>query len=210
MPIPVTCGACGKAFNVADDLAGRRVKCPACQQIVAVPGGAAAADVEDEPAEAAPRKAKKPAGSNKQLMLWGGIAGGVVLLLSCCCLGGGLLWFLVLRGPGDPEKVVIGKWKYDGEIVGGQFANTGYTVEFKEDGTYSKTFNPPGPSSNPGRWSASNKEGGSMTVQASYEAVFPTFRTTQNERYDITVVDNNTLELKPNRKQMYGARLKRI
>jgi len=37
VPISVQCD-CGKHFKVLDDLAGKRVKCPACEKIVAVPG----------------------------------------------------------------------------------------------------------------------------------------------------------------------------
>lgn len=50
MPISVRCKNpdCGKALRVQDDLAGRRVKCPACGQIVSVPDGRS--DTRDRPA----------------------------------------------------------------------------------------------------------------------------------------------------------------
>src|SRR5579883_2809052 len=35
MPVPVSC-ICGKAFRVADEYAGRKVKCPSCGGILAV------------------------------------------------------------------------------------------------------------------------------------------------------------------------------
>ncbi len=41
MPIAVRC-QCGKTLNVRDELVGKAVKCPACQQVVRVPGGPAA------------------------------------------------------------------------------------------------------------------------------------------------------------------------
>ncbi|MBM4038840.1 MAG: hypothetical protein FJ290_10025 [Planctomycetes bacterium] len=40
MPIPVTCGGCGKTFNVKDDWAGRAGKCPGCGGRITVPGPA--------------------------------------------------------------------------------------------------------------------------------------------------------------------------
>lgn len=40
MPIPVQCG-CGKRFAVKEELAGKAVKCPACQQPVSIPTQAA-------------------------------------------------------------------------------------------------------------------------------------------------------------------------
>ena len=42
MPIKVSC-SCGAAFAAKDELAGKTVKCPKCQQPLAIPGGGAAA-----------------------------------------------------------------------------------------------------------------------------------------------------------------------
>lgn len=36
MPIPLSC-ACGRSMRVKDELAGRRVKCPECGEVLAVP-----------------------------------------------------------------------------------------------------------------------------------------------------------------------------
>lgn len=44
MPIPLACG-CGRQLNLADHLAGKRIKCPSCAAALKVPGGA------DDPAE---------------------------------------------------------------------------------------------------------------------------------------------------------------
>ena len=63
MPISFTC-TCGKLLRVKDELAGRRVKCPACAAATTVPKPPAPAEaefevVEDEPAPApAPAKAR--------------------------------------------------------------------------------------------------------------------------------------------------------
>ncbi len=43
MPIEVAC-SCGKSLRVPDQLAGKKVKCPACGTPIAVPASAAAAD----------------------------------------------------------------------------------------------------------------------------------------------------------------------
>ncbi len=58
MPIKVQC-ACGKAFAAKDELAGKTVKCPACQQPLKIPGGPAASAPAAKPAAAKP--AAKPA-----------------------------------------------------------------------------------------------------------------------------------------------------
>ncbi len=44
MPIEVQC-PCGKTLNVGDDIAGRRVKCPVCGEILAVPDNRDDADL---------------------------------------------------------------------------------------------------------------------------------------------------------------------
>lgn len=46
MPIKVECD-CGKKLSVKDELAGKRVKCPACQELLTIPKSAA----EEDPAE---------------------------------------------------------------------------------------------------------------------------------------------------------------
>lgn len=60
MPITFNC-PCGKVLRIADESAGKRIKCPACQAVGTAPGGAAPAApkfelVEDEP----PKPAAKP------------------------------------------------------------------------------------------------------------------------------------------------------
>jgi len=63
MPIKVTC-QCGKSFAAKDELAGKAVKCPNCQQPLRIPGGAPskAAQVRATAAAAkAPKPAAKPA-----------------------------------------------------------------------------------------------------------------------------------------------------
>ena len=69
MPITFSCG-CGRSLKVADELAGKRVRCPACNKAAEVPpaddGGFEV--VDDEPlkpvratvAKAVPAKAKRP------------------------------------------------------------------------------------------------------------------------------------------------------
>ena len=47
MPIQVAC-ACGKKLSVKDELAGRRVKCPACQETLSVPKPKAQAESQDD------------------------------------------------------------------------------------------------------------------------------------------------------------------
>jgi hypothetical protein len=47
MPIPFVCD-CGRSLRVKDELAGRKVRCPACAQPVAVPRPPSKEDAEDE------------------------------------------------------------------------------------------------------------------------------------------------------------------
>lgn len=56
MPISFTC-SCGKKLKVADNLAGKKVKCPGCQKATPVPSG----DDDDVPEAPPPAKVAKPA-----------------------------------------------------------------------------------------------------------------------------------------------------
>ena len=61
MPIQIRCSnpACAKVLSVKDELAGKAVKCPACQTTMRVPGGARAA-APSKPASSAPRATAAP------------------------------------------------------------------------------------------------------------------------------------------------------
>jgi len=61
MPIKVQC-ACGKSFAAKDELAGKTVKCPACQQPLKIPGASpASAPAKPAAKPAAAKPAAKPA-----------------------------------------------------------------------------------------------------------------------------------------------------
>ncbi len=62
MPIKVNCGSCSAKFKAKDELAGRRVKCPKCQNPVVIEAAAAAV-----PAPAPVRSAAKAAARNPLL-----------------------------------------------------------------------------------------------------------------------------------------------
>lgn len=63
MPIQVTCTNCQKVIKAPDNLAGKRVKCPQCSTVLAIPGTApAGAATAQRPAAPAQRPAARPAG----------------------------------------------------------------------------------------------------------------------------------------------------
>ena len=93
MPIPLACDSCGATLNVGDEFAGRKVKCPKCKGILAVPAEAprsatrkADADQDDDrPArkrrrdnDDRPRRKRK--GANKGLVI--GLSVGGALLIA--------------------------------------------------------------------------------------------------------------------------------
>jgi hypothetical protein len=51
MPMHITCPSCNKTLNVRDELAGKRIKCPACTATLAVPAPSAAPEKEPDVAE---------------------------------------------------------------------------------------------------------------------------------------------------------------
>jgi hypothetical protein len=68
MPIKVTC-QCGKSFAAKDELAGKAVKCPSCQQPLRIPAatGAAAGAAPKSSAGKAPASAAATGGGNHDL-----------------------------------------------------------------------------------------------------------------------------------------------
>jgi ssDNA-binding Zn-finger/Zn-ribbon topoisomerase 1 len=59
MPIKVTC-QCGKSFTAKDELAGKAVKCPNCQQPLRIPATSSGAPAAAKPAPAARPAAPQP------------------------------------------------------------------------------------------------------------------------------------------------------
>jgi hypothetical protein len=49
MPISVLCPSCDTPVNAPDSAAGKRAKCPKCQEVMILPGGAEGFEVVDEP-----------------------------------------------------------------------------------------------------------------------------------------------------------------
>src|SRR5262245_17075636 len=72
MPILVKCSECGKSLKAKDELAGKKVKCPGCGNVLAIPTpddddppakptrSAPKAIDEDNEERAAPRRPSKP------------------------------------------------------------------------------------------------------------------------------------------------------
>jgi hypothetical protein len=66
MPIKITCSACGKSFNAPDAAAGKKVKCPGCQAVIAVPTGGNPAPATGSSAKPVPgAPSAKPAPGSK-------------------------------------------------------------------------------------------------------------------------------------------------
>lgn len=63
MPIRVKCEGCKKTLSVKDHLAGKKIKCPVCQNVLAVP--MASPSKEPAPLAVPPTSAKKPAVATK-------------------------------------------------------------------------------------------------------------------------------------------------
>ena len=55
MPIDVVCHQCRKTLRVGDHVAGKKIRCPACQGVVAVPAEEVVeiAEVDEEPEQIA-------------------------------------------------------------------------------------------------------------------------------------------------------------
>lgn len=53
MPITIACG-CGRSLKVRDELAGRKVRCPGCSDVLTVPAADSAAEAESAPLAVGP------------------------------------------------------------------------------------------------------------------------------------------------------------
>jgi hypothetical protein len=123
MPVNVSC-ECGKKITVAEKLIGKRVKCPACQQVLSVPAAAsdaAMAQPTDDESQTGGKKTSADAPTKKQsaspekqpgskkkskALLFVGL--GAAALLSCCCLGvigAGIFYMMVPQ-----DKVLTGNF----------------------------------------------------------------------------------------------------
>jgi predicted Zn finger-like uncharacterized protein len=92
MPISVTCPECNSTYRVADEAAGKAIKCKKCGARVPVPAGSDEGGAEEPAAEAGEAgKTKKKSNTTLFIIL------AVVLVGFCCiCLPGGgtLTWYL--------------------------------------------------------------------------------------------------------------------
>jgi WD40 repeat protein len=87
MALSVSCPECGMAHKLAQTVAGKRVRCPKCQAVFAVPP----ARSRTQPTRSADEPAQKP---SRLIWILGGSAVGLVVLLGVCsCIG-----FLGYRG----------------------------------------------------------------------------------------------------------------
>src|SRR2546430_1476332 len=119
MAIRARCPHCQTDHNLADNLAGKKIRCKKCRGIVRVPAGN---KVDSAPASSRARVFILLG----VLLLLGLGAGGYVLFLGDPT---GLTGPRIPKGPTDPEKVIHGKWQHDGEV---KYAMI-HTLEFAED-----------------------------------------------------------------------------
>jgi len=196
MAISITC-ECGKRLSVRDEMAGKRVKCPACMSVVPVP---AVADEAEESAGTG-KAATKGNGNGKKKRgktIWI-VAGACVLMLGFCCLSTTALgaWFFFLRGGlSGTETKIVGKWVPDtepakkGSFKGGDdFLKLamGGDIEFKADRTVIDRT--PMTPILMGKWKTVSTKGDILTVELSQ---FPIAK-----QLDIKVVDNDHLKITP-------------
>jgi hypothetical protein len=125
MAIRVACPSCRKEYNLAPKLAGKRVRCPACQTNIPVPGDGA---VNGQAAEAAAvrtaPKAVRPAAdedvpelelvaergappAKSKTLLFVLIGGGVAALLLLGCVGVGVAALMFLKLPAKAPVVAV-------------------------------------------------------------------------------------------------------
>jgi hypothetical protein len=147
MSITFRCN-CGKKLQVSDDMAGKQVRCGACQSVQSVPSAVvatvrparpeeiSAARAErpaDEPAPGAkrPRRVKKSGGSSALLFILLGV--GAVILLGCLGVGGFLVYYFGFSGKSS-ESTLVGDWEIDPDAT--PIVLFPIRITFNKDHTY--------------------------------------------------------------------------
>jgi hypothetical protein len=196
MAINVVCD-CGKEFKVKDDLAGKKIKCPACQSVLGVP--AAGEDVAAAPSPSAGKRVvadedvaagppRKRAGHGQEpksrTMLFALIGGGV-LLLGCCCLGVGVGGFFLFflgktRTPPFEEK---DRWTASDPLYklagpGGEVKvpHKSYMVTLKAKKTYTIDLTAPGKTAPPDPYLVIEDKNGKKLAEDDDSGGFPNAR----------------------------------
>ena len=92
MAIPLTCPSCDHEFKVKDELAGKRIKCPKCKEVMKVQVAGEEEPEQEEEVEERPKKKKKKKGKKDNRVLIGSaIGGGVIIVVA-------ILVFVLTRG----------------------------------------------------------------------------------------------------------------
>lgn len=190
MPIAISCD-CGKDFNVKNELAGKKIKCPGCQSVLKVPGGSLAEAVGEKPQTTGKRNAaddednyddeagrqegkkKKKKKSKKGVnpLLFVGLGCGALALVLLCA-GGGVLAYFLLSSP-SPERAIVGRWTIDIDATKKLYPENDpkmkievkndkeTTLEFKSDGTIVDSKNTSGVA----KWKVRNVKGDKATLE---------------------------------------------
>jgi hypothetical protein len=110
MPIKGICWKCDKVYNLADEMAGKKLKCKECGEAFTVKSAKGAQGVKaDRSSPAAPKKGRgrgdeddrprrksKPAAKKGGAMVWWLVGGGGAALLLLVLVGGGIIAAVVL------------------------------------------------------------------------------------------------------------------
>lgn len=106
MPISVQCPSCAKRLKTKDELAGKKIKCPGCGQVLPVPGGAPAG----EPSRIAPSIAPATKNNTEAVSGWSEETKGTL----CYFFGapffliGGICLLQNLPGPALLSGILLG------------------------------------------------------------------------------------------------------
>lgn len=205
MAINVACD-CGKTFKVKDELAGKKVKCPACQSVLTIPEGS---EEDEAPASSVGRGSArndnggpKAGKKNSKVLLFVGLGVGVVML-GFCCIGVGVAGWLIF-GRSSPEKQIVGKWTVDidalkknmpkemkganDEMLKSVFGDMSF--EFKADNTMN--IKAPGFESG-GKWKYLSSKDDVVTIELTYDKTPPDGKKTDTGK--IKIIDKDHIQL---------------
>jgi hypothetical protein len=200
MLLELSCTACGKQLSVSDKLAGRKIKCPACEAVLTVPQA-----VEDDAyqlAESAPppkpRPSKKgpsrpPCQNENQdqrlqnkpklsrgMVKWLIFLGGGIVLGFCCLGFCGAGWLYFWHFPGSE---LVGTWETDPSVANDRYG------QLRFDRFGHTTVVAPNQLGQTGTWRVLSKKDDTYTIQVT------NLDGKKSMQMEITMITNDRIRL---------------
>jgi hypothetical protein len=216
MAIIVRCN-CGKKLQVADDMAGKHVRCGACKEVLTVPAAAPEPPMVRPAESEPPRRPKraKNAGGGSKVWLFALLGVAAVLLLGCLGVVSAGIYYFGFSGKSFAESTLVGDWESDPEPYDKAAAQNPFGVNlallFKMTFNKDHTYRMSGFVDCDGDWRVVSRDGNKATVKMRINVIGLSQEGGGEGTATITIIDKDHIEFNANEPkfQLY-ARLRRV